>query len=81
MGRVALAVIPRQVIYKSGFRVLLSLITSFAFHLGFIKPGGSEFETEITVKHVRGFKNKILSCFGVTDLNWALCQAVLECRI
>lgn len=78
MGRVALAVIPRQVIYKSGFRVLLSLITSLAFHLGFTKPGGSEFETEITVKHGRGFKNKILSCFGVTDLNWALCHAVLE---
>ena len=49
--------IPRQVIYKSGFRVLLSLIETITFHLGFIKPGRSEVETEIIVKHVRGFKN------------------------
>lgn len=49
-------VISGQVIYKSEF--LFSLIETFAFHLGFIKPGRSEVETEILVKHVRGFKNK-----------------------
>lgn len=68
--------IPRQVIYKSGFRVLLSLIETITFHLGFIKPGRSEVETEIIVKHVRGFKNKILSCFGV--IKQALHHEVLE---
>lgn len=67
--------IPRQVIYKSGFRVLLSLI-EITFHLGFVKPGRLEVETEIIVKHVRGFKNKILSCFGV--INQALHHEVLE---
>lgn len=52
----SVCVIPGQVIYKSEF--LLSLIGTFAFHLGFIKLGRSEVETEILVKHVRGFKNK-----------------------
>lgn len=73
--------IPRQVIYKSGLRVLLSLIETFAFHLGFIKPGRSEVETEIIVKHVRGFNNKILSCFGVRDLSQVLHHEVSEYQI
>lgn len=73
-----LGVVPGQVIYKSRFRGFLSLIAALAFHLGFIKPGRSEVETEIIAEYVRGFENKILSCFDVTDLNWALCHAVLE---
>lgn len=50
----------REVIYKSEFAP--SLMETFAFHLGFIKPGRLEVETGMIVKHVRGFKNKILSC-------------------
>lgn len=51
------AEIPGQVIHASGFG-RLALITAFAFHLGFAKPGRSGVDAEIIVRHVRGFQTE-----------------------